>query len=224
MSFTLLDALEAKQILQEPLASGAVVLRRFAEPTAPALLRELQERVLTQAPFRHMLTPRGLRLSVAMSNCGTYGWVTDHLGYRYQAMDPNTQKSWPAMPEIGRQLAQDAAHAAGFINFIPDSCLINRYEVGARMALHQDKDEQDLTQPIVSVSLGMPAVFLFGGFNRTDRAARIHLLHGDVVVWGGDSRLRFHGVLAIKDNPHPLTQHVRINLTFRKARHLLKTI
>ena len=164
-----------------------------------------------------METPGGFRMSVAMSNCGTLGWVADQTGYRYQAVDPESALPWPAMPALFQQLAADAAAQAGFANFAPDACLINRYEVGARMSLHQDKDERDLTQPIVSVSLGLPAVFQFGGLKRTDPVSRVTLTHGDVVVWGGVDRLRYHGVLAIKAGEHPLLGACRLNLTFRKA-------
>lgn len=164
-----------------------------------------------------MYTPGGLRMSVAMTNCGTLGWVTDNRGYRYQTIDPNTGNPWPAMPAAFLALAQDAAKQAGFRNFIPDACLINRYEPGARMTLHQDKNERDFHQPIVSVSLGLPATFLFGGDTRNQRPTRVALEHGDVVVWGGPARLRFHGVLPIKDGEHPTLGRHRINLTFRKA-------
>ena len=169
------------------------------------------------APLRHMATPGGLRMSVAMSNCGQLGWVTDARGYRYVRQDPASSEPWPAMPPGLLQLAQDAAQAAGYPGFLPDACLVNRYLPGARMALHQDKDECDFTAPIVSVSLGLPATFLFGGNARSDKAVRIALVHGDVVVWGGADRLRFHGVAPLKDGEHALLGSQRINLTFRKA-------
>lgn len=152
-----------------------------------------------------------------MTNCGSYGWVSDRSGYRYDAQDPLTGKHWPAMPDSFLTLAQQAAAAAGFENFISDVCLVNRYEPGAKLSLHQDKDELDYKQPIVSVSLGVPAVFLFGGLKRNDTPARISLKHGDVVVWGGADRLRYHGVMPLKENDHPFYGNCRINLTFRKA-------
>jgi alkylated DNA repair protein (DNA oxidative demethylase) len=164
-----------------------------------------------------MHTPGGFRMSVAMSSCGTLGWVTDQHGYRYTRINPENNQPWPAMPTSFLQLAHAAALAAGFNDFVPDACLINRYEPGARMSLHQDKNERDFSQPIVSVSLGLPAVFLFGGLQRSDKTVRVPLAHGDVVVWGGPSRLRFHGVLPLKAGQHPLLGEQRINLTFRKA-------
>jgi len=175
-------------------------------------------KIVAAAPFRHMLTPGGFRMSVAMSNCGTAGWVTDQSGYRYQPNDPESGQPWPPMPAIFSRLAETAAAAAGFSGFAPDACLINRYQPGARMSLHQDKDERDLTQPIVSVSLGLPAVFQFGGLQRSVTATRVTLTHGDVVVWGGPDRLRYHGVLALKAGEHPEIGACRLNLTFRKAR------
>lgn len=202
---------------REPLGPGAVVLRGFASCAAEKLFTEIQQ-IVTQAPFRQMETPGGFRMSVAMSNCGEFGWVTDRTGYRYQAVDPASGRPWPAMPPSFRELATAAAAEAGFADFVPDACLINRYEIGARMSLHQDKDERDLTQPIVSVSLGLPAIFQFGGLKRNDPVHRIALAHGDVVVWGGVDRLRYHGVLALKDGIHPLLGACRLNLTFRQAR------
>ena len=156
-------------------------------------------------------------MSVAMTNCGSLGWVTDRKGYRYDSIDPESGKRWPAMPEAFLNLAIHAAREAGFPNFQPDACLVNRYELGTKLSLHQDKDEKDFTQPIVSVSLGIPAMFLFGGIRRADKTERIALHHGDVVVWGGTARLRYHGVAPLKDAVHPLLGNTRINLTFRKA-------
>jgi alkylated DNA repair protein (DNA oxidative demethylase) len=199
-----------------PLAEGATVLRGFAAPLADALWRDLAK-VLDAAPLRHMVTPGGLRMSVAMSNCGALGWVSDRRGYRYDAVDPDSGRAWPAMPASLSGLAGAAAERAGFPGFVPDACLINRYEPGARLSLHQDRDERDFSQPIVSVSLGLPAVFLFGGLKRGDATARVPLAHGDVVVWGGPSRLRYHGVLALKAGCHGLTGGYRVNLTFRRA-------
>ncbi len=198
------------------LAPGAMVLVGFACRFEASLLRALED-VAAAAPFRHMITPGGRRMSVAMTNCGPLGWVSDPSGYRYAAMDPESGRPWPPMPDVFRELAVEAADRAGFASFAPDACLINRYEPGARLSLHQDKDEKDLDAPIVSVSLGLPAVFLFGELRRSDTPRRIRLTHGDVVVWGGPSRLRYHGVLALADGTHPLLGRCRINLTFRKA-------
>jgi alkylated DNA repair protein (DNA oxidative demethylase) len=192
------------------------VLRGFALPWLDRVLPAL-EIVLAAAAFRQMVTPGGFTMSVALSSCGTLGWTTDRSGYRYTRHDPQTGKPWPAMPEVFLQLAQAAAQEAGFMDFAPDSCLINRYVPGSKMSLHQDKDEHDFAAPIVSVSLGLPAMFLFGGFERSDKSQRIPLLHGDIVVWGGVDRLRYHGVLPIKDGTHPQLGEQRINFTFRTA-------
>ena len=200
----------------ESLGEGTALLRGFALPEEANLLAALQD-VTAAAPFRHMVTPGGYRMSVAMSNCGPLGWVTDPTGYRYDARDPVTLRPWPAMPETFLRLADAAAAAAGFADFVPDACLINRYEPGAKLSLHQDKDERDFKQPIVSVSLGIPAVFLFGGLKRADRTERITVTHGDVVVWGGPARLRYHGVMPLKEAQHVLLGQQRINLTLRKA-------
>ena len=206
----------AEEPRSEPLATGATILRKFALRDQAAILAGIHE-VVARAPFRQMTTPGGYRMSVAMTNCGTLGWVTDRTGYRYDAIDPLSGAPWPAMPKPLFKLATNAATEAGFQQFVPDACLINRYEVGARLSLHQDKDEKDFSQPIVSVSLGIPAVFLFGGLNRSDKTTRVRLTHGDVVVWGGPARLRYHGVLALKEDHHPLVGDHRVNLTFRKA-------
>ncbi|MBR1219634.1 DNA oxidative demethylase AlkB [Bradyrhizobium sp. U87765 SZCCT0131] len=200
-----------------PLATGAVVLGGFALPRADALLAALRE-VVAQAPFRHLITPGGYRMSVAMTNCGAVGWVSDRSGYRYDPVDPESGRHWPAMPEAFAALAADAATAAGFARLVPDACLINRYEPGAKLSLHQDKDELDLDAPIVSVSLGLPATFLFGGLSRNDRTRRVRLSHGDVVVWGGPARLAYHGVAPLPDGEHPQVGRQRLNLTFRKTR------
>lgn len=199
-----------------PIKDGAVLLPRFALNDETVILEALNL-IISTAPFRHMETPNGFRMSVAMTNCGTKGWLTDHSGYRYTTIDPITQKSWPPMPDIFLKLAIRAASVAGFDNFIPDSCLINCYQPGAKLSLHQDKDEQSLSDPIVSVSLGLSATFLFGGLKRTDPKIKIPLNHGDVVVWGGPTRLCFHGILPIKDGKDPLLGRKRINLTFRKG-------
>lgn len=194
-----------------------MLLRAFAAPQAAALVQDLQH-VTARSPLRRMITRGGYRMSVAMSNCGTTGWITDEIGYRYDGRDPLTAASWPAMPASFSTLATCAAAAAGFPDFLPDACLISRYEPGARLSLHQDRDESDLESPIVSISLGLPAVFLFGGQRRSERAKRVPLAHGDVVVWGGPSRLRFHGVMPLGDGEHPLLGCCRINLSLRKAR------
>ena len=201
---------------QMALAPGAVLLRRAALPMQEAILTGLRE-VLAAAPPRHLETPGGLHMSVAMTNCGPLGWVSDRRGYRYAATDPVSGKSWPAMPEGFRALARHAADMACFTHFEPDACLVNIYEPGARLTLHQDKDERDYAHPIVSVSLGLPAVFLFGGPTRKERPAKVPLSHGDVVVWGGPARLRYHGVEAVKHGVHPLLGERRVNLTFRRA-------
>ena len=198
------------------LGPQAVVLRGFALPVVDALLAGV-DAVAAQAPFRHMDTPGGYTMSVALTNCGQLGWTSDALGYRYARIDPLSGKPWPAMPEAFLRLAQAAAAEAGFPGFEPDACLVNRYEPGSRLSLHQDKNERDYGAPIVSVSLGMPAMFLFGGDQRTDKASRTPLFHGDVVVWGGVDRLRYHGIMPIKDLPHPRLGSQRINFTIRRA-------
>ena len=202
---------------RQTMAEGAVLLRAFAGPAKGDLIAALRE-VVAQAPFRHMSTPGGHQMSVAMTNCGSAGWVTDRSGYRYDGIDPESGKPWPEMPLAFRELAGRAAAEAGFDGFSPDACLINRYLPGARMSLHQDKDERDFGRPIVSVSLGLPAIFLFGGLKRSDKPQRYRLEHGDVVVWGGPSRLFFHGVAPLADGEHRLLGRERVNLTFRKAR------
>lgn len=207
---------EQQRAWREQLCPGAVVLHGFAVPDEAAIFAALH-RVTSEAPFRHLITPGGFRMSVAMLNCGAYGWVSDRNGYRYDAIDPESGKSWPRMPDVFLKLARDAAASAGFEDFEPDACLVNRYEPGARLSLHQDKNERDLGAPIVSVSLGLPAVFLWGGLRREDRPVRIPLMHGDVMAWGGPSRLCYHGVLPLKEGNHPLMGGYRINLTFRKA-------
>ncbi|MFN4281164.1 MAG: DNA oxidative demethylase AlkB [Alphaproteobacteria bacterium] len=206
----------AEERRDERLADGAALLGGFALAEADDLLAEVRT-IAAAAPFRHMATPGGWRMSVAITNCGAAGWVSDRRGYRYDRLDPKTANRWPAMPAIFRDIAGRAAAAAGYAGFAPDACLINRYEPGARMSPHQDKDEADFAQPIVSVSLGLPATFLFGGEARADKAKRILLRHGDVVVWGGPSRLFFHGVAPLKAGEHPVLGAARINLTFRKA-------
>lgn len=200
----------------QELGEGATVYRGFALADEDVLMTELNA-VVEGSGFRKMMTPGGHRMSVGMTNCGALGWVTDRSGYRYQGIDPVSGRAWPVMPESFLRLASRAALLAGYEGFVPDACLINQYEVGAKMSLHQDKNERDFGQPIVSVSLGIGAVFLFGGMERSDAQQRVALQHGDVVVWGGESRLRYHGILALKEAEHARLGRRRINLTFRKA-------
>jgi alkylated DNA repair protein (DNA oxidative demethylase) len=207
------DARPSRQLIGE----GAVLLRGFAKLIEDDVVADLRD-VVAQAPFRHMMTPGGHLMSVAMTNCGRLGWVTDRAGYRYDGTDPVSGKPWPAMPPTFCLLAEAAAIEAGFDAFMPDACLVNRYVPGAKMSLHQDRDELDLDAPIVSVSLGLPAIFLFGGMKRSDKPQRFRLEHGDIAVWGGPARLAFHGVAPLADGRHAVLGRQRINLTFRKAR------
>ncbi len=195
---------------------GAFLLPGFAACIAAELIAGV-EQVVAQSPFRHMETPGGFRMSVAMTNCGEVGWVTDRKGYRYESIDPLTAEPWPLMPIVFHTLAVQAAASAGYPGFFPDACLVNCYQPGARMSLHQDKNEKDGTVPIVSVSLGLPAIFMFGGLQRNDRVRRYPLNHGDVAVWGGPTRFHFHGIAPLKDGDHYLLGNRRINLTFRQA-------
>jgi alkylated DNA repair protein (DNA oxidative demethylase) len=199
------------------LALQACVLHGFALEVADALLADIAA-IETRAPFRHLVTPGGHVMQVAMTNAGTFGWCSDRRGYRYDRHDPQTGAPWPALSPAFLQLAADAACAAGFDGYVPDACLINRYAPGTRLSLHQDRDEDDRVAPIVSVSLGLPATFLFGGFERSDKTVRVPLQHGDVVVWGGEDRMRFHGVLPVKPGRHEAVGEQRLNLTFRKVR------
>jgi len=201
---------------REPIADGATLLRGFARPYEADLLPALRA-IIRQSPFRHLITPGGHRMSVAMTNSGNAGWVSDRSGYRYDAIDPDTGQRWPDMPPVLRSLAADAAADAGYNGFAPEACLINRYVPGAKLSLHQDKDELDFAAPIVSVSLGLPATFLFGGLKRADKTARYRLEHGDVVVWGGPSRLFYHGVAPLADGEHAVMGRQRISLAFRKV-------
>lgn len=201
---------------KDVLGPGTAVLVGHALAAEEELLSSLKL-VIEQSPFRNMITPGGFRMSVAMSNCGPLGWVSDRTGYRYSGIDPETNRAWPEMPPAFQELARSAANEAGFPSFVSDACLINRYQPGTKLSLHQDKDERDFTQPIVSVSLGLPATFLFGGLQRADKTLRIPLVHGDVVVWGGPARLRYHGIAALKEGVHPVLGPLRYNLTFRKA-------
>jgi alkylated DNA repair protein (DNA oxidative demethylase) len=216
MSFDLFsDPCEVKEE-SAALAPGAMLLRGFAAAQTAQLLSAVAS-VTRRAPFRLMTTRGGYTMSVAMTNCGAAGWVSDASGYRYDALDPTTGQRWPPMPPAFAQLASDAAQRAGFGAFAPDACLMNRYEPGARLSLHQDRNERDMHSPIVSVSLGLPAVFLFGGARRAQRPRRVPLAHGDVVVWGGPARLFYHGVLALKDGAHRALGRCRVNLTLRRA-------
>jgi alkylated DNA repair protein (DNA oxidative demethylase) len=213
------DLFDIAEILpaREEIAEGAVLLRGLARPIQHELIAAI-DGITAQAPFRHMSTPGGYQMSVAMTNCGSVGWVTDRTGYRYDGNDPDTGRPWPEMPAVFRELAGQAAAQAGFADFRPEACLVNRYEPGARLSLHQDRDEKNYDEPIVSVSLGLPAIFLWGGLKRSDKTARYRLVHGDVVVWGGPTRLVFHGVAPLAEGEHPLLGRRRINLTFRKVR------
>lgn len=198
------------------LGEGATVLAGFARAGDRRLIDAVSA-IAARSPFRRMVTPGGRPMSVAMTNCGDFGWITDRAGYRYDPFDPETSARWPAMPPLFRDLAWRAAAAAGFGGFEPDACLINRYEPGAKMSLHQDRDERDFAAPIVSVSLGLPAVFLWGGRTRAERPQRVRLGHGDVVAWGGPARMNFHGVDRLRVGDHPVTGPFRYNLTFRRA-------
>ena len=211
----------AEQDLQQParverIGEQALVLRGFALPRVKELLAALDS-VLLQSPLRKMHTPGGFTMSARLSSCGDLGWTTDRHGYRYSPLDPLSSRPWPAMPEAFLALAEAAASAAGFSGFVPDACLINAYAPGAKMSLHQDKNERSCTAPIVSISLGLPAIFQFGGFERSDPTRRVSLFHGDIVVWGGVDRMRFHGVMPIKPGYHSLLGEQRINITLRQA-------
>ncbi|AYD66365.1 DNA oxidative demethylase AlkB [Achromobacter sp. B7] len=216
MTLNLFDDEDTAQHGRDQIGPQSYALRGFALAHADALLQGV-DTVTAQSPFRHMRTPGGYTMSVALTNCGEWGWTTDAHGYRYTRIDPLSGQPWPALPAAFLQLAQAAALEAGFPGFTPDACLVNRYEPGSRLSLHQDKNERDFDAPIVSVSLGMPALFLFGGDDRADKAARVPLFHGDVVVWGGVDRLRYHGVMPMKEAPHPRLGSRRINFTLRKA-------
>jgi alkylated DNA repair protein (DNA oxidative demethylase) len=197
------------------IAPGVVLLRGYAMADADALVAAVQ-RIAAAAPFQHMVTPGGFTMSAALTNCGA-GWISDRKGYRYSDINPQTGDAWPEIPALFSTLAQRAAAAAGYPDFIPDACIINRYIPGARMSLHQDSQERPLDAPVVSVSLGLSATFLWGGMARAGRPQRILLHHGDVIVWGGPSRLNFHGIAPLKPGSHPRTGAQRFNLTFRKA-------
>jgi alkylated DNA repair protein (DNA oxidative demethylase) len=192
-----------------------VLLRGRADASALAPLVAV---IAAEAPFRFMTTKRGASLSAAMTSCGSCGWVSDRRGYRYESADPETGRPWPALPPEFAALAAQCAAEAGFGAFAPDTCLINRYAIGAGMGLHQDSDERDFDQPIVSVSLGLPTAFLVGGAERRDRPRPLPVRSGDVMVFGGAARLLFHGVRPVKAGADPLFGPFRYNLTFRRAR------
>lgn len=217
MTADLFDSVAEAQPSREEIADGAVLLRGFVKPIENELIVAVRA-IVAQSPFRRMTTPGGHLMSVAMTNCGERGWISDHTGYRYDPIDPRTGAPWPEMPPVLRDLARCAAEQGSFAGFAPDACLVNRYEPGTRLSLHQDKDELDYSAPIVSVSLGLPATFLFGGLARSDKPRRFRLVHGDVVVWGGASRLAYHGVAPLADGEHALLGRRRINLTFRRTR------
>lgn len=186
------------------------------------VLNEIQT-VLEHSPLRQMHTRNGKLIAVSMSNCGELGWVSDAHGYRYEAQDPLTQAPWPCLPARLHHLAAQAVQQAGFPPSAIDACLINRYTLGVGMGLHQDRDEHDFSAPIVSVSFGLSATFLWGGLNRADKTEAITLNHGDILVWGGADRLRFHGIRPLKAATpppitHPLINQARINCTLRQAR------
>lgn len=213
----LFDVSEPGDVWQEALGAGTAWIHGFLVAHADAVMTDIAG-VVAQAPYRHLSTPGGKRMSVGMSNCGAEGWVSDRAGYRYQTTDPLTAEPWPVMPPRLRTLAQQAAIDAGYAGFAPNVCLINCYVPGARMGLHQDRDEANLKAPIVSFSLGLPATFIWGGWQRVGKTRRILLRHGDAVVWGGEDRLRFHGVAPLRDGEHALTGRARINLTFRQTK------
>ena len=213
----MMDLFDAFNSGKEEVTKDVYLLRGFALQDSEHLLLADMQVIIKQAPLRHMMTPMGFAMSAAMTNCGELGWVSNQQGYRYDTLNPNIGTPWPRMPASFLQLAQTAATECGYADFIPDACLINQYKTGASMGLHQDKNERDFTQPIVSVSLGIPAVFQFGGLKRSDKTDKIPLNHGDIVIWGSNARLKFHGIMPLKPNSHPALGAYRYNLTFRKA-------
>ncbi len=215
MTYDLFDSSDEQPQTQQ-LSAGTFLLRHFASFVSAELLEAL-DTVFVQAPLRKMETPGGKPMSVTISCCGEWGWVSDRSGYCYTRTDPETLQPWPSLPAVFMQVAQAAAHEAGYSGFLPDACLINHYAPGAKMSLHQDKDERDFSAPIVSISLGLPAIFLLGGMQRSDKTQRLPLYHGDVLVWGREDRLRFHGVMPLEHGKHELLGNCRMNLTFRKA-------
>ena len=211
-----MDLFKSIAAAKQEILPDVYLLSAFVAANETAILQDLNA-VLARAPLRHMMTKMGFAMSAAMSNCGDLGWLSDRKGYRYDAVDPLSGLIWPTMPASFFKLANLASANAGFADFLPDACLINQYKVGASMGLHQDKNELDFNQPIVSVSLGIPAVFQFGGLNRADKPIKIPLNHGDVIVWGAAARLKYHGIMPLKANTHPVLGAYRYNLTFRKA-------
>lgn len=209
-----MDLLTEIQATKYAFAKSVFLLTGFTNDVQ--ILADLQL-IIAAAPLRHMMTPMGFAMSAAMTNCGNLGWVADRKGYRYDQLNPETGQQWPKMPTSFLALSQTAAAECGYADFSPDACLINQYKIGASMGLHQDKNERDYSQPIVSVSLGIPATFLFGGLKRSDKTDKISLNHGDIVVWGGNARLKFHGIMPLKPNSHGALGAYRYNLTFRKA-------
>jgi len=216
MSSLDLFANDSAEPLHTAIGEQALLFHQFLSQTDEALLSDVRA-VLKQSPLRHLHTPSGHKMSVKSSNCGHYGWLTDEHGYRYQSIDPVTKKPWPQMPDSISIQAIEVARLAGFENFKPDSCLINVYMPGAKMGLHQDKDEADFTKPIVSFSFGLSMNFLWGGFKRSDKYQKVILQHADALVWGGKDRLRYHGVQQLKEGVHPITGRCRVNLTIRQA-------
>jgi DNA oxidative demethylase len=202
--------------LHTVLAPGALLMRGFGRDDDVDILQAV-ESVIAQAPLRHLQTPGGYTMSIQTTRCGSMGWVSEPGGYRYAPSNPSTRAPWPAMPQCLLDFAVRAATEAGYPDFVPDSCMINQYLPGNKLGLHQDRDERDLRAPVVSLSLGLPAIFLFGGLQRTGKTQRYRLAHGDVVVWGGPSRLAFHGVLPVADGDHALVGRRRVNVTFRKV-------
>lgn len=205
-----------QSLFSDPVAvmPGMTLLPKFANSVA---LKPVIDRLCQQSPVRQMRTRRGQTIQVGMTNCGQCGWVSDTKGYRYTPNDPITDKPWPAMPTELSDLAKKAANVSGFTDFYPDACLINRYQPGVQMGAHQDRDEQDFSQPIVSVSLGIPARFFVLGLERRGTATPVDLSDGDVVVFGGPARLYYHGVRKLKPNEDPIWGPYRWNLTFRMA-------
>ncbi|MFW5926823.1 MAG: DNA oxidative demethylase AlkB [Wenzhouxiangella sp.] len=200
----------------ERLSEGTVLIRGRVSEHAEAIIERIRQ-ITRRAPFRHLVTPGGHTMSVSMTSCGELGWMSDRKGYRYTASDPRSDRPWPPMPGLFAELAAETAEEAGFPDYRPDACLINRYRPGAKLSLHQDRDERDFAHPVVSVSLGLPATFLWGGLRRRDKPRRLLLEHGDVLVFGGPDRLRYHGIAPLPEGDHPLLGNQRLNLTFRKA-------
>lgn len=192
-----------------------VVLLRGFVATAPLLLEI--EAIAAAAPFRRLETPGGGRMSVAMTNAGRWGWHSDRRGYRYLECDPESGRPWPTMPAAFAALARRAATRAGFPGFEPDCCLVNRYAIRAQMGTHRDFDELDLRHPIVSVSIGLPATFLWYGAARKGPPRRVEVTDGDVLVWGGAARAGYHGVRRLTGRGEA-PDGLRYNLTLRRAR------